>query len=124
MANRRLANGPFNFKLDLQMLTVQFTLEAELAAAALTMKGAVFCSNMIQQRAIYLVSTLLVAGNRTYSLWTKHIALRYLFVQDLVEDKITIHYVKSQDPLTDLSSKHLGKHRHHALIKYMNNVQA
>ena len=43
-------------------------------------------------------STLHVAGNRTYSPRAKHIALRYFFVQELVEEgMITIHYVNTQE---------------------------
>ena len=70
-------------------------------------------------------STLHVAGNRTYSPRAKHIALRYFFVQELVEEgMITIHYVNTQDQLADLGTKHLGKHRHLALIKLINDFKA
>ena len=56
---------------------------------------------------------------------TKHIALRYFFVQELVEEgMITIHYVNTQDQLEDLGTKHLGKHRHLALIKLINDFKA
>ena len=57
-------------------------------AAALTIKEAVFCSNMMMELGfekgfsgvpLYLdsTSTLHEARNRTYSLRAKHIALRY-----------------------------------------------
>ena len=70
-------------------------------------------------------STLHVAGNRTYSPRAKHIALRYFFVQELVEEgMITIHYVNPEDQLADLGTKHLGKHRHLALIKLINDFKA
>ena len=63
-------------------------------------------------------SALHVAGNRTYSPRAKHIALRYLFVQEIVEEgKINIHFVKTQDQVADLGTKHTKKHRHCALIK-------
>ena len=62
-------------------------MEAELVAAALTMKEAVFCSNMAVELGfekgfssvpLYLENTLTlhVAGNRTYSPRAKHNALR------------------------------------------------
>ena len=41
------SNGPISFKVDTQGLTAQSTMEAELVTAALTVKGAVFCSNMV-----------------------------------------------------------------------------
>ena len=62
-------------------------------------------------------SALHVAGNRTYSPRAKHIALIYYFVLDLVEGgTITIHYVKTQDQLTDIGTTHLNKQRHRELI--------
>ena len=73
-----LADGPIIFKVDLQRLTAQSTMEAELMVAALTVKEAVFCSNMTVKLGfekgfssvpLYLEngSTLLyTAGNRTY----------------------------------------------------------
>ena len=41
-----LSNAPISFKVGLQGLTAQSTMEAELVAAALAMKEAVFSSNM------------------------------------------------------------------------------
>ena len=87
-------------------------------AATLTMKEAVFCSNIMlelgfkkgfgsMQLYIDNTSALHVAGNRTYSPRAKHIALRYFFIQELVEDgKITIHFVKTQDksPISERST--------------------
>ena len=71
------------------------------------------------------IETLHVAGNRTYSPRAKHIALRYFFVQELVEEgKITIHFVKTQDQITDLGTTHANKHRHCALIKLTMEFEA
>ena len=104
-----LPNAPISFKVGLQGLTAQSTIEAELVVAALLMKGAAFCSSMMLEMGfdesfgsvlLYIdnMSPLHVAGNRTYSPRAKHIALRYLFVQELVEEgKVSIHYVKSED---------------------------
>ena len=65
-------------------MTAQSTTEAELMAAALAMKEAVFCSNMMLELGfgstfntvpVYLdnKSAIRVASNRTYSGRTKHI---------------------------------------------------
>ena len=43
-----LSDGPVSFKVGLQGLTAQSTMEAELVAAALTMKETVLCSNMMK----------------------------------------------------------------------------
>ena len=86
-----VANAPIIFKVELQDLAVQPTMEAELVAAALTMKEeAVFCSNMMSELGfdesfgsvllhIDNTSTLYIAGNHTYIPRAKHIALRYYF---------------------------------------------
>ena len=77
---------PIIFKVGLQGLIAQSTMETELVAAALTMKAAVLCSNMMLELAFNEsfgsvplsmdnTSALHVAGNRTYSPRAKHIAL-------------------------------------------------
>ena len=84
-------------------------MEAELVAAALAMKEAVFCSNMMKELGfgtrfdsvpLYIdnTSALHVAGNRTYSSRVKHVALRRFFIQELVkEGRNTVKYVKTED---------------------------
>ena len=113
-----LSNGPTSFEVDIQGLTAQSTMEVELVAAALTMKESIVCSNMMLELGfkggfdsmpldIDNTSTLNVAGNRTYSLRAKHIALRYFFVRELVEEgKITTHFVKTQikSPISESST--------------------
>ena len=100
-----LSNDPISFKVSIQELTAQPIMEAELVAAALTMKETVSCSNMMLEPgfkegfgsvSLYMdnTSALHVASNRTYSPHAKHIAPRFFFVQELVEEgKITIHVV-------------------------------
>ena len=46
-------------------------------------------------------------------------------MQELVEGgKISVHYVKSEDQLTDLGTKHLSKHRHRNVIRLINEFKA
>ena len=83
-----MANAPIIFKVELQGLTAQPTMKAELVAAALIMKEeAVFCSNIMSQLGfgesfgsvtLYIdnTSALYIAGNHTYIPRAKHIALR------------------------------------------------
>ena len=53
-------------------------------------------------------SALHVARNRTCSSRVKHVAPRYFFIQELVkEDGITVHYVKTEDLLAVIETKHL-----------------
>ena len=133
-----VAIAPIIFKVELQGLTAQPTMEAELVAAALTMKEeAVFCSNMMSELGfgesfgsvslhIDNTSALYIAGSHTYIPRAKHIALRYyFFVQELVEGKVSIHYVKSKGQLADvLGTKHHRKHRHRDLIEFINDFKA
>ena len=124
-----ITNGPINLKVGLQGLTAQSTMDAELDAAALTMKEAVFRKSMMQELGfkdefngvplfIDNTSALHVVGSRTYSIRAEHIALRYFFIQDLVgEGTITMHYSKTQDQLADLGTKRLNKQRHRKLTK-------
>ena len=126
------------FKMGLQGLTAQSTMEAEFVAAALAMKDeAVFCSSTMSglsfSKSIGSVplhidntSALHIADNRTYIPRAKHIALRYyFFVQELVEGKVSIHYVKSEGQLADfLGTKHHRNHRHRDLIEFINDFKA
>ena len=104
-----LTDAPTIFKVGLQGLTAQSTVEAELVAAALAMKDeAVFCSNAMSGLGfgesfgsvplhIDNMSALHIADSRDYIPRAKHIALRYyFFVQKLVESKVSIHFVKSE----------------------------
>ena len=129
-----LANAPIIFKVGLQGLTALSTTEAEFVAAALIMKeGAVFFPNMTLELdfgkrfgSVPLhtdnTSALYITGNRTYI--PRAIALKYyFFVQELVEGKVGIHYVKSEGQLADLGTKHHSKHRHRDLIKFINDFK-
>ena len=82
-----VANAPIIFKVELQGLTAQPTMEAELVVVALTTKEeAVFFPNMMLELDfdksfgsvplhIEITSALYIAGNRTYIPCS--IALRY-----------------------------------------------
>ena len=99
------------------------TMEAELVASALAMKQAVFCSNMMTELGfgkefgqvplhIDNTATLHVIGNRAFRSRTKHIALRFFYIRELVkENKITTHYISTENQLADIETKHLNKHR-------------
>ena len=128
-----LANAPLNFKSGLQGPTAMSTMEAELVASALAMKEAVFCSNMLTelgfgkefaQVPLYCdnTATLHALGNRSFSSRTKHIALRFFFIRELVtEGKISIPYIPTDDNHADIGTKHLNKHRLKHLMDLISN---
>ena len=111
------------------------TMEAELVASALAMKEAVFCSNMLtelgfgkefEQVPLHIdnTATLHVIGNRAFSSRTKHIALRFFYIRELVkENKITTHYISTERQLADIGTKHLNKHRLQQLLQMIKSFQ-
>ena len=124
-----LSKAPISFKSGIQSLTAMSTMEAELVASALTMKEAVFCSNMMTelgfgqqfgQVPLYFDSTatLHVLGNQAFSSRTKHIALRYFYVGELVTERAnSIHYIPTELQLADIGTKFLSKHRLRFLVE-------
>ena len=117
-----LCDAPVGFKSGLQGLTAMPTMEAELVASALAMKEAVPCSNILTEPGfgkdfakvpLYCdnTATLHALGNRSFSSRTKHIALRFFFIRELVsEGRISIHYIPTDINPADIGTKHLNKH--------------
>lgn len=128
-----MANGPISFKSGLQSLTAMSSMEAELVASALAMKECVFCSNMMkelgfkqqfEQVSLHIdnTATLHVIGNQAYSSRTKHIALRYFYIRELVKDgAISLHSISTELQLADIGTKFLSKHRLRFLVNKINN---
>ena len=100
-----LCNGFISFEVELQGLTAHSTTEAELVVVASAMKESVFCSNMMTELGygkgldgvpipVDKTSALRGASNRTFIPRVKHVALRYLFIQELVDEgKVSINQV-------------------------------
>ena len=62
--------------------------------------------------------SLSVAGNAMFSSRTKHIALRFSFVRELIKrNKVTLHHKPTQQMLADIVTKHLSKQRFRELLK-------
>ena len=93
----------------------------------------IFCTNMMAELGfrsefssapLYIDNTAILnlIGNQTFSARTKHVALRLFYIRELVkEEKISIHYVPTQDNLADIGSKHFNKQRHKYLINKIKN---
>ncbi|CAM9697773.1 unnamed protein product, partial [Ascophyllum nodosum] len=61
---------------------------------------------------------LTVAGNAMHSQRTKHVALRYFFIRELVlRGQITLHHRPSEHQLADIATKYLPKHRFASIIQ-------
>ena len=127
-----LANAPMSFRSGLQGLTAMSIMEAELVASALAMMEAVLCSNMLtelgfgkefSQMPVYSdnTATLHALGNGSFSSMSKHIALRFFFIREVVtEGRIFIRYVPTEDNLADIGKKHFNKHRFKHLMDLIN----
>ena len=123
-----LAGGPPSFKTALQNVTAQSTLEAALISMAHESKEGVYLSKMMAALGFGKLfesvplfgdntEALDIAGNSTYSSRTKHIALRFFCLKELVKDgEITIHHVATQKQLVDARTKFLTKNTHRHLL--------
>ena len=131
-----MSNGPVSFKVGLQGITAQPTMEAELVGASLAMKEEVYCANIMQELGfgekfkrvplhIDNTSALHVAGNHTFSSSAKHVALRLFYIREIVQEgKVSIHYVPTEDNIFDLETKLLNRNRHRYLIGLIKDFKA
>lgn len=141
--NRRSTTGyifmfcgaPVSFGAVTQTLVAQSTVEAELIAASYGCKEAVYLSNFMtelcfgKQFASIAINcdsqgALHVMGNRTYSSRTKHIALRFFYLRELIRDgRITIHHVSSTNMLADICTKWLPAPAHRFIISLIEEFE-
>ena len=100
-------------------------MESELQALSYGAREAVYLSNFLMKLGFKTFSSfsinsdstgaLSVAGDAMFSSRTKHIALRFFFVRELIKrNKITLHHKSTQQMLADIATKHLSKQRFHA----------
>ena len=127
-----LGGAPISFGSKTQSLTAQSTVESELQALSYGAREAVYLSNFLTELGLKDSSqvpirsdstgALSVAGNSMFSARTKHIALRYFFVRELVKkNKITLHYTPTKQMLADIATKHLSKHTFRDLLQQIKN---
>ncbi|KAI3700156.1 hypothetical protein L2E82_44775 [Cichorium intybus] len=93
------------------------TAEAEYIAATSSTSQIIWIQNQLRDYEISMKriplycdseSAIRICHNPVQHSKTKHIALRYHFIKDLVEDgNIEIHFVRSTDQLTDIFTKTL-----------------
>ena len=127
-----LGGAPISFGSKTQSLTAQSTVESELQALSYGAREAAYLSNFLTELGLKDSSqvpirsdstgALSVAGNSMFSARTKHIALRYFFVRELVKkNKITLHYTPTKQMLADIATKHLSKHTFRDLLQQIKN---
>ena len=117
-----LGGGLICFGSKTKSLTAQSTVESELQALSYGPRQAIYLSNFLMELGFKTFSSvsinsdstgaLSVAGNAMFSFRTKHIALRFFFVRELIKrNKITLYHKPTQQMLVDIATKHLSKHR-------------
>ena len=92
-----LSGGPFSFGSKTPPIVSQSTGEAELNSLSYASKEAVYLSNFLNDLTFKTFNsvpihcdstgTLTVAGNATYSSRTKHIAMGFFFIRELVNNE-------------------------------------
>ena len=123
-----LAGGPISYGAKTQTLTAQSTVEAEIQALSYSAREAVYISNFMTELNFKTFGSvpinsdstgaLTVAGNAMHSQRTKHVALRYFFIRELVlRGQITLHHRPSEQQLADIATKYLPKHRFASIIQ-------
>ena len=123
-----LAGGPISYGAKTQTLTAQSTVEAEIQALSYSAREAVYISNFMTELNFKTFGSVpinsdstgarTVAGNAMHSQRTKHVALRYFFIRELVlRGQITLHHRPSEHQLADIATKYLPKHRFASIIQ-------
>ena len=117
-----------SFGSKTQSLTAQSTVESELQALSYGAREAVYLSNFLMKLGFKTfpsvtinsdsTGTLSVAGNAMFSSRTKHIALRFFFVRELIKrNKITLYHKPTQQMLADIATEHQPKQRFRELLQ-------
>ena len=115
-----LNDVPVSFRTKRQSIFALSTTEAEYIGLCEGIKELMFVWNMLKFLGVQVKEPLVVyndnqgainIGNDLSSVSrTKHIEMKYFFVQELVENgKITLKYIQTKDMLADILTKPLGK---------------
>jgi hypothetical protein len=115
-----LANGPISWKSKLQSIIAQSTTEAEYIAINTAIKEAVFIKQLLEELSHYKQAkfplytdnnkALLLAKNPIFYERTKHIAVKYHYIRDLISQGIIdLLYISTKDQKADSFTKALEK---------------
>lgn len=116
-----IANAPFMWKSKLQSIIAQSSTESEYIAINLAAKEAVFIINLMTELGFYKEGyklpiytdnsgALQLAKNPVFHERTKHIAVRYHYIRDLINNGIIeLIYIPTEDQKADGLTKPLGR---------------
>lgn len=117
-----LAGGPISWKSKLQPLIAQSTTEAEYIAINTTIKEAIYLKALLDELGYYKQNkfpiytdnngALLLAQNAVFHERTKHIAIKYHFIRDLISKGIIdLGYIPTNNNKADGLTKALEKNK-------------
>ena len=115
-----LAGGPISWKSKLQSVIAQSTTEAEFIAINTAAKEAVFIKQLMTELGFYNQAkfplytgnngALALAKNPVFHERTKHIAVKYYYIRQLIEKGIiNLVYISTKDQKSDGLTKPLDK---------------
>jgi hypothetical protein len=115
-----IANGPFSWKSKLQSIIAQSTTKAEYIAINAALKEAIYIKGLLEELGSYSQDklplytdnngALLLANNPVFHERTKHIAVRYHYIRDLINKGIIeLIYIPSGKQKADGLTKPLSK---------------
>ena len=119
-----MGNGPVVWYSKMQSLAAQSTMEAEFIAKAPAIQNVNYCRRILNSTGLPILSVnfastnwsdnesaRIVASNPVHHQRTKHIALKYQYIQDNVRDGVIVcERVKSEDNCSDINTKAVGPH--------------
>ena len=126
----RLAGGPISWKSKLQTVVAQSTTEAEYIAINAASKEAVYIKALLQEigqykQAKFPVYTdnngaLLLAKNPVFHERTKHIAVKFHYIRELLNKGIIdLYYISTNEQKADGLTKPLDKIKFKAFIEQL-----
>jgi hypothetical protein len=125
-----IANGPITWKSKLQTIIAQSTTEAEYIAINIAAKEAVYIKALLKEIGYYKQNklplytdnngALLLAKNPTFHERTKHIAVKYHYIRDLINKGIIdLIYIPTKEQKADGFTKALDKVKFREFIKML-----
>ena len=126
-----LAKGPITWKSKLQTIIAQSTTEAEYIAINIAAKEAVYIRALLEELGLYKQNklplytdnngALLLANNPIFHERTKHIAVKYHYIRDLINKGILdLIYIPTKEQKADGLTKPLDKIKFREFIKMLN----
>ena len=125
-----IANGPITWKSKLQTIIAQSTTEAEYIAINIAAKEAVYIKSLLKELGLYKQNklplytdnnrALLLANNPIFHERTKHIAVKYYYIRDLINKGIiNLIYISSKEQKADGFTKALDKVKFREFIRIL-----